>query len=51
MIDDAIARETQLKKWSRIKKIRLIIAANPTWNDLSSEWGKPFPLYSELHPS
>jgi putative endonuclease len=41
MIEDAIARETQLKKWSRIKKIRLIIAANPTWNDLSSEWGKP----------
>jgi putative endonuclease len=51
MIDDAIARETQLKKWSRIKKIRLIVAENPTWNDLSSEWNKPFPLYSELPSS
>ena len=43
MIEDAIARETQLKKWSRIKKIQLIVAGNPTWRDLSSNWGKPFP--------
>src|SRR5579864_5740682 len=37
----AIAREKQLKRWSRIKKIRLIVAQNPTWQDLSADWGKP----------
>jgi putative endonuclease len=37
----AIAREKQLKRWSRVKKIRLIVAANPDWRDLSQEWGKP----------
>jgi putative endonuclease len=40
-IPEAIAREKQLKKWSRIKKLRLIIAQNPTWQDLAAEWGKP----------
>ncbi len=35
----AIAREKQLKRWSRIKKIRLIVAENPDWRDLSAEWG------------
>ena len=34
-IDDAIAREKQLKKWSRIKKEALINSFNPKWNDLS----------------
>ena len=48
LIDEAIARESQLKRWSRIKKIRLIVENNPTWQDLSLEWGKPIPLYSEL---
>jgi putative endonuclease len=41
MIPEAIAREKQLKKWSRIKKLRLIVAQNPTWQDLSEGWGKP----------
>jgi putative endonuclease len=27
----AIARETEMKGWLRIKKIRLIVANNPTW--------------------
>jgi len=36
----AIAREKQLKRWSRIKKIRLIVAENPDWRDLSEDWGK-----------
>jgi putative endonuclease len=31
----AIAREKQLKGWSRQKKIALIEAANPKWLDLS----------------
>ncbi|HEY8997549.1 MAG TPA: GIY-YIG nuclease family protein [Edaphobacter sp.] len=51
MIEDAIARETQLKRWSRIKKIRLIVESNPTWDDLSEEWGKPIELYSEKKSS
>ena len=32
--DDAFARETQLKKWSRSKKIALIERLNPSWLDL-----------------
>lgn len=35
--DDAIARERQLKTWSRQKKIDLIVAGNPTWRDLTSD--------------
>ena len=34
----AIARETQLKKWNRAKKIALIERMNPAWADLSREW-------------
>jgi putative endonuclease len=37
-IRDAIAREKQLKGWSRQKKCALIEAANPAWIDLSAEW-------------
>jgi putative endonuclease len=37
-IQDAIAREKQLKAGSRQKKIDLIIADNPLWNDLSDGW-------------
>ncbi|MDE1176825.1 MAG: GIY-YIG nuclease family protein [Edaphobacter sp.] len=51
MIEDAIARETRLKKWSRLKKISLIVENNPTWQDLSEEWGKPIAPYSEKQPS
>jgi len=51
MIEDVIARESQLKRWSRIKKIRLIVENNPAWEDLSEEWGKRIKLYSELNPS
>ena|SRR5271157_285102 len=40
-IRDAIAREKQLKRWRREKKIQLIETSNPTWQDLSAEWGKP----------
>jgi putative endonuclease len=46
-ITAAIAREKQLKRWSRIKKIRLIVAQNPTWRDLSSDWGKPIEPFRE----
>ena len=33
----AIAREKQLKNWSRKKKEALIAAANPEWRDLFDE--------------
>lgn len=34
-IEEAIAREKQLKRWSRSKKVALIESLNPTWNELS----------------
>lgn len=34
---DAIARETQLKKWRREKKNWLIEKMNPGWHDLATE--------------
>jgi len=36
-IEEAIAREKQIKKWSRIKKENLINSLNPKWIDLSIE--------------
>jgi putative endonuclease len=35
----AIAREKQLKRWIRAKKIALIELHNPHWKDLIGEWG------------
>ena len=32
---DAIAREKQIKRWTRAKKVALIEATNPNWADLS----------------
>jgi putative endonuclease len=37
-VHKAIAREKQLKGWSRAKKIALIEARNPHWLDLAAEW-------------
>jgi putative endonuclease len=34
----AIAREKQIKAWRREKKVALIEAENPTWEDLAAEW-------------
>src|SRR5881227_1642577 len=34
----AISREKELKGWLRVKKIALITGANPTWDDLASDW-------------
>ena len=33
-ITDAIVREKQLKKWNRVRKIKLIEQNNPEWKDL-----------------
>ena len=34
----AIAREKQLKGWTRAKKNRLIATINPLWRDLTQDW-------------
>ena len=36
--DAAIAREKEIKGWSRVKKLRLIESMNPAWDDLAEEW-------------
>jgi putative endonuclease len=36
-VRDAIARESQLKKWSRAKKIALVNRLNPSWLDLDAD--------------
>ncbi len=33
----AIAREKQIKRWRREKKVRLIESLNPEWKDLSGD--------------
>lgn len=35
---DAIAREKQIKRWNRRKKIALIERMNPGWKDLAEHW-------------
>jgi putative endonuclease len=35
---EAIAREKQLKRWSRAKKVPLIAKDHPVWLDLSDAW-------------
>jgi putative endonuclease len=38
-IEDAIAREEEIKGWRREKKVTLIKASNPKWEDLGGEFG------------
>ena len=37
----ALVREKQIKEWRRSKKVALIEANNPTWEDLAAGWFKP----------
>jgi putative endonuclease len=39
-VENAIARETEIKKWRREKKVELIRRENPTWEDLAAGWGE-----------
>ena len=36
--NSAIAREKEIKGWRREKKVKLIEAENPTWEDLAAQW-------------
>lgn len=38
----AIAREKQIKGWTRAKKNALVASMNPKWRDLISEWEPKF---------
>ena len=38
-IGTAIAREKQVKAWTREKRLALIKSMNPTWQDLAEGWG------------
>jgi putative endonuclease len=38
-IGNAIAREKQVKAWTRAKRLALIKSMNPTWQDLAEDWG------------
>jgi putative endonuclease len=37
-VENAIAREKEIKGWRREKKVALIERENPTWEDLSAGW-------------
>jgi putative endonuclease len=39
-VENAIARETEIKKWRREKKVELIRRENPTWEDMAAGWGE-----------
>ena len=38
-IDEAIAREKQLKRWTRVKKLALVKRLNPEFKDMARYWG------------
>jgi putative endonuclease len=37
-VNRAIARENEIKSWTRAKKVALIEKVNPTWEDLAADW-------------
>jgi len=38
MAMSVIAREKQLKRWRRERKVQLIESMNPRWFDISDDW-------------
>ncbi len=38
---NAIAREKQIKSWSRQRRVALIQSVNPKWRDLAKDWFIP----------
>jgi hypothetical protein len=43
-VNKAIAREKQIKAWTRAKRIALIKTQNPAWQDVAEDWGLPAKL-------
>jgi putative endonuclease len=43
-VNNAIAREKQIKAWTRAKRVALIKGLNPTWQDPAEGWGEKFEL-------
>jgi|SRR5450755_2998895 putative endonuclease len=43
-IGNAIAREKQIKAWTRAKRLALIKSMNSTWQDLADGWGEKIEL-------
>ena len=39
-VGNAIAREKQIKSWTRAKRLALIKTKNPTWQELAEGWGR-----------
>ncbi len=39
-VNNAIAREKQIKAWTRAKRLALIKTMNPAWQDLDDGWGE-----------
>jgi putative endonuclease len=40
-VNNAITRETEVKKWRREKQVARFEGNNPTGEDLAADWGKP----------
>ncbi|WGH75745.1 GIY-YIG nuclease family protein [Tenacibaculum tangerinum] len=38
LIEEAIKREKNMKKWKRVWKINLVVKGNPNWDDLAKNW-------------
>lgn len=49
-IGNAIAREKQIKSWTRTKRLALIQSKNPTWQDLAEGWGEKVELQIPREP-
>jgi putative endonuclease len=43
-VNNALAREKQVEAWTRAKRLALIKAMNPAWQDLADGWGEPTKL-------
>jgi len=43
-VSNAIAREKQIKAWTRANRLALIKSVNPTWQDLAEGWGEKIEL-------
>ncbi len=43
-VNNALAREKQIKAWTRAKRLGLIKTMIPAWQDLAEGWGEPTKL-------